>query len=139
MIFSVDNQLINFSQNKNQYLTNDVINYDSKGAIMKAVITKPMCVVGNNKSTVRFEVSTPNNPFVELSNQVYARLKRANAAKPFVDVKTKIKPDKGVEQIKQIEQEAVQTSTKSVTKKTSLEKPKASKVSQSSTPTLKKA
>ncbi|WP_375686762.1 hypothetical protein [Bartonella sp. AC331YNZD] len=106
---------------------------------MKAVITKPMCVVGDNKSTVRFEVSTPNNPFVELSNQVYARLKRANATKPFVDVKTKIKPDKVVEQIKQIEKEAVQTSTKSVTKKTSLEKPKASKVSQSSTPTLKKA
>ncbi len=68
MIFSVDNRLINFSQNKNQYLTNDVINYDSKGAIMKAVITKPMCVVGDNKSTVRFELSTPNNPFVEVSN-----------------------------------------------------------------------
>ncbi len=68
MIFSVDNRLNNFSQNKNQYLTNDVINYDSKEAMMKAVITKPMCVVGDNKSTVRFEPSTPNNPFVEVSN-----------------------------------------------------------------------
>ncbi len=46
---------------------------------MKAVITKPMCVVGDNKSTVRFEPLPPNNPFVEVSNQVYARLKRANA------------------------------------------------------------
>ncbi len=46
---------------------------------MKTVITKPMCVVGDNKSTVRFEPSTPNNPFVEVSNQVYVRLKRANA------------------------------------------------------------
>ncbi|WP_375609680.1 MULTISPECIES: hypothetical protein [unclassified Bartonella] len=102
---------------------------------MKAIITKPMCVVGDNKSTVRFETSTPNNPFVEISNQVYARLKRANAAKPFIEIKTKIKPDKGVEQIKQIEQETNQTSTE----ETSLEKPKASKVSKPSTPTPKKA
>ncbi|WP_375677629.1 hypothetical protein, partial [Bartonella sp. AS69XJJH] len=89
--------------------------------------------------TVRFEPSTPNNPFVEVSNQVYARLKRANAAKPFVDVKTTAKPDKAVEQIKQIEQEAAQTSSEPVTEKTSLEQPKASKVSKSSTPTPKKA
>ncbi|WP_375686505.1 MULTISPECIES: hypothetical protein [unclassified Bartonella] len=102
---------------------------------MKVIITKPMCVVGDNKSTVRFETSTPNNPFVEISNQVYARLKRANAAKPFVEIKTKIKPDKGVEQIKQIEQEPNQTSTE----ETSLEKPKVSKASKLSTPTPKKA
>ncbi|WP_375679326.1 MULTISPECIES: hypothetical protein [unclassified Bartonella] len=106
---------------------------------MKAVITKPMCVVGDNKSTVRFEPSTPNNPFVEISNQVYARLKRANAAKLFVEVKTTAKPDKTVEQIKQIEPEAVQTSSEPVTEKTSLEKPKAPKTSKSSTPTPKKA
>ncbi len=49
------------------------------------------------------------------------------------------KPDKAIEQIKQIEQEATQTSSEPMTEETSLEKPKASKVSQSSTPTLKKA
>ncbi|EJF78190.1 hypothetical protein LBE40_04885 [Bartonella taylorii] len=106
---------------------------------MKAVITKPMCVVGDNKSTVRFEPSTPNNPFVEISNQVYARLKRANAAKPFVDVKTTAKPEKAVKQIKQIEQEVVQTSSESAIEEISLEQPKASKVSKPSTPTPKKA
>ncbi|WP_375620509.1 MULTISPECIES: hypothetical protein [unclassified Bartonella] len=106
---------------------------------MKAVITKPMCVVGDNKSTVRFEPSTPNNPFVEVSNQVYARLKRANAVKPFIGVKTTAKTDKAVEQIKQIKQEAVQTSSEPVTKEIPLEQPKASKASKSSTPTPKKA
>ncbi len=115
-------------------MTNDVINYDSKGAMMKAVITKPMCVVGDNKSTVRFEPSTPNNPFVEVSNQVYARLKRANAVKPFIGVKTTAKTDKAVEQIKQIKQEAVQTSSEPVTKEIPLEQPKASKASKSPTP-----
>ncbi|WP_455466414.1 hypothetical protein [Bartonella sp. B39] len=105
---------------------------------MKAIITKPMCVVGDNKSTVRFEPSTPNNPFVEVSNQVYARLKRANAAKPFIDVKTTAKPDKAVEHIKQIEQEAAQTSSETATEETSLEKPKESKASKSSTSTPKK-
>ncbi|GAA4666508.1 hypothetical protein [Bartonella pachyuromydis] len=104
---------------------------------MKAIITKPMCVVGDNKSTVRFETSTLNNPFVEVSNQVYARLKRANAAKPFVDVKTTAKPDKAVEQIKQIEQEAAQTSSETETEEIPLEQPKASKASKS--PTSKKA
>ncbi|WP_375613731.1 MULTISPECIES: hypothetical protein [unclassified Bartonella] len=106
---------------------------------MKAVITTSMCVVGDNKSAVRFEPLPPNNPFVEVSNQVYARLKRANAAKPFVDVKTTAKPKKTVEQIKQIEQEVAQTLSEPMTEETLLEKPKASKVSQSSTPTLKKA
>ncbi|WP_375645210.1 MULTISPECIES: hypothetical protein [unclassified Bartonella] len=106
---------------------------------MKAVITKPMCVVGDNKSTVRFEPSTPNNPFVEVSNQVYARLKRANAVKPFIGVKTTAKTDKAVEQIKQIKREAVQTSSEPVTKEIPLEQPKASKASKSSTPTPKKA
>lgn len=115
------------------------LNDTFKGAIMKAVITKPMCVVGDNKSTVRFEPSTSNNPFVEVSNQVYARLKRANAAKLFVDVKTTEKPEKAVEQIKQIEQEVVQTSSESAIEKISLEQPKVSKVSKSSTPTSKKA
>ncbi|WP_375663539.1 hypothetical protein [Bartonella sp. CL63NXGY] len=106
---------------------------------MKAVITKPMCVVGDNKSTVRFEPSTPNNPFVEVSNQVYARLKRANAAKPFVGVKTTAKTDKAVEQIKQIKQEAVQTSSEPVTKEIPLEQPKTPKASKPSTSTPKKA
>ncbi|WP_375658285.1 MULTISPECIES: hypothetical protein [unclassified Bartonella] len=106
---------------------------------MKAVITKPMCVVGDNKSTVRFEPSTPNNPFVEVSNQVYARLKRANAAKPFVNVQTKIKPDKTIEHIKQVEKEPNQISSETVTEETSLEKPKESKASKPSIPTPKKA
>ncbi|WP_375680052.1 MULTISPECIES: hypothetical protein [unclassified Bartonella] len=106
---------------------------------MKAVITKPMCVVGDNKSTVRFEPSTPNNPFVEVSNQVYARLKRSNAAKPFVDVQIKIKPDKTIEHIKQIEQEAVQTSTESAAEEIPLEQPKTPKASKPSTSTPKKA
>ncbi|WP_375622664.1 MULTISPECIES: hypothetical protein [unclassified Bartonella] len=106
---------------------------------MKAVITKLMCVVGDNKSTVRFEPSTQNNPFVEVSNQVYARLKRANAAKPFVEVKTTAKTDKAVEQIKPIEQEAVQTSTETAAKEIPLEQPKTPKASKPSTSTPKKA
>ncbi|WP_375684805.1 hypothetical protein [Bartonella sp. AP1QHHD] len=106
---------------------------------MKAVITKPMCVVGDNKSTVRFEPSTPNNLFVEVSNQVYARLKRANAAKPFVDVQTKIKPDKTIEQIKQIEKESNQKSTESAAEEIPLEQPKTPKASKPSTSTPKKA
>ncbi|AGF74129.1 hypothetical protein BAnh1_02420 [Bartonella australis AUST/NH1] len=68
---------------------------------MKAVITKPMCVVGDSKSTVRFEPSTPDNPFVEVSHHVYARLKRANAAKPFTMINTREKPGKVVEQMEQ--------------------------------------
>ncbi|WP_039761437.1 hypothetical protein [Bartonella queenslandensis] len=106
---------------------------------MKVIITKPMCVVGDNKSTVRFETSTPNNPFVEISNQVYARLKRANAAKAFVDVKTKIKPDKTIEHIKHVEKEPNQIASETVTEETSLEKPKASKASKPSTSNPKKA
>ncbi|WP_144754993.1 hypothetical protein [Bartonella saheliensis] len=104
---------------------------------MKVIITKPMCVLGDNKSTIRLETSTPSNPFVEVSNQVYARLKRANAAKPFVDAKTTAKPDKAVEQIKQIEQEAAQTSSETAAEEIPLKQPKASKASKS--PTSKKA
>ncbi|WP_413154831.1 hypothetical protein [Bartonella sp. cb54] len=48
---------------------------------MKVVITKPMCVLGDNKDIVRFEPSTPDNPFVETSHAVYSRLKRANAVR----------------------------------------------------------
>lgn len=114
---------------------NDIL----KGAIMKAVITKPMCVVGDNKNIMRFETSTANNPFVEISNQVYARLKRANAAKPFVDVTTTTKPDEAVEQIKQVEKELDQTPSEPVTEETSLEKPKGYKASKTSTQTSKKA
>ncbi|VEJ45772.1 hypothetical protein [Bartonella vinsonii] len=106
---------------------------------MKAVITKPMCVVGDNKSTVRFEPSTPNNPFVEISNQVYARLKRANAVKPFVEVKTTAKLEKPVKQVEKVEKEIVQTSTEPVVEEIAPEQPKASKASKPSTPTPKKA
>ncbi|MCZ2204008.1 hypothetical protein [Bartonella sp. A05] len=50
---------------------------------MKAIITKPICVLGDERSIVRFEPSSSNIPFVEISRTVYARLKRANAAKPY--------------------------------------------------------
>ncbi len=49
------------------------------------------------------------------------------------------KPDKAIEQIKQIEQEATQTSSEPMTEETSLEKPKESKASKPLTPTPKKA
>ncbi|WP_244428351.1 hypothetical protein [Bartonella bovis] len=47
------------------------------------VITKPMCVLGDNKDTVRFEPSTKSNPFVEIFSQVYDRLKRAGAVRLY--------------------------------------------------------
>ncbi|WP_336288717.1 hypothetical protein, partial [Bartonella sp. CB60] len=50
---------------------------------MKVVITKPMCVLGDNKDVIRFEPSTPDNPFVETSHAVYSRLKRANAVRLY--------------------------------------------------------
>ncbi|AQX20163.1 hypothetical protein [Bartonella sp. WD16.2] len=50
---------------------------------VQVVITRPMCVLGDNKATVRFEPSTKSNPFVEVSYQVYDRLKRAGAAKLY--------------------------------------------------------
>lgn len=106
---------------------------------MKVIITKPMCVVGDNKSTVRFETSTLNNPFVEVSNQVYARLKRANAAKPFVESKTTIKSEKIIEPIKPIEKEVVQASSEPSAEEASLQQSETSKVSKSSTPPAKKA
>ncbi|WP_273789926.1 hypothetical protein [Bartonella sp. ML70XJBT] len=105
---------------------------------MKAVITKPMCVIGDNKSTVRFEPSTPNNPFVEVSNQVYARLKRANAVKPFVESRTTIKSEKVIEQTKPTEKEVVQTSSEPSAEETSLQQTKTPKVSKPSTPPAKK-
>ncbi|ENN94575.1 hypothetical protein [Bartonella vinsonii] len=106
---------------------------------MKAVITKPMCVVGDNKSTIRFEPSTQTTPFVEISNQVYARFKRANAVKPFLEVKATAKLEKPVKQVEQVEKEIVQTSTEPVIEEIAPEQPKTSKTSKSSTPTPKKA
>ncbi|WP_455474706.1 hypothetical protein [Bartonella sp. B30(2025)] len=50
---------------------------------MKVVITKPMCVLGDDKDVIRFEPSVLDNPFVEVSHAVYARLKRANAARLY--------------------------------------------------------
>ncbi|WP_273755648.1 MULTISPECIES: hypothetical protein [unclassified Bartonella] len=105
---------------------------------MKAVITKPMCVLGDNKSTIRFEPSTSSNPFVEVSNQVYARLKRANAAKPFVESKTTTKSEKTIEPIKPIEKEVVQVSSEPSAEEASLQQSETSKVSKSSTPPAKK-
>ncbi|WP_254475266.1 hypothetical protein [Bartonella sp. B1098] len=105
---------------------------------MKAIITKPMCVVGDNKSTIRFEPSTSSNPFVEISNQVYARLKRANAAKPFVESKTTTKSEKVIEQTKPIEKEVLQTSSEPAAQETSLQQTETPKASKSSTPPAKK-
>ncbi|WP_254492899.1 hypothetical protein [Bartonella sp. B1099] len=105
---------------------------------MKVIITKPMCVVGDNKSTVRFEPSTSSNPFVEISNQVYARLKRANAVKPFVEIKTTTKSEKINEPIKPIEKETVQISSESSAEETSLQQTETPKASKSSTPPAKK-
>ncbi|GAA5110927.1 hypothetical protein [Bartonella jaculi] len=105
---------------------------------MKAIITKPMCVLGDNKSTIRFETSTPSNPFVEVSNQVYARLKRANAAKPFVNIKTTEKPDKVIEQIEPVEKEVVQVSSEPGAEEAPPQQTETSKVSKSSTPPAKK-
>ncbi|MBA9083467.1 MULTISPECIES: hypothetical protein [Bartonella] len=50
---------------------------------VQVVITRPMCVLGDNKTTVRFEPSTKSEPFVEVSYQVYSRLKYAGAAKLY--------------------------------------------------------
>ncbi|WP_455478944.1 hypothetical protein V4B17_04105 [Bartonella sp. B23] len=47
------------------------------------VIARSMCVFGNNESTVRFGPSTLDNPFVEVFNQIYARIKCAHAAKIY--------------------------------------------------------
>lgn len=105
---------------------------------MKAIITKPMCVVGDNKSTIRFETSTLSNPFVEVSSQVYARLKRANAAKPFVESKTTAKSEKVIEQTKPIQKEVIQTSSEPAAQETSLQQPETPKVSKSSTTPAKK-
>nr|CBI79783.1 conserved hypothetical protein [Bartonella sp. AR 15-3] len=110
------------------------LNNSPKGAKMKAVITKPICVIDDNKSTVRFEPSTPNNPFVEFPIKSTYVSSVLMLAKPFVGVKTTATPDKAVEQIKQIEQEAVQTSTESAAEEIPLEQPKVSKVSKPSTP-----
>lgn len=97
-----------------------------------------MCVLGDNKSTIRFETSTLSNPFVEVSNQVYARLKRANAAKPFVESKTTTKSEKIIEPIKPIEKEVVQASSEPSAEEASLQQSETSKVSKSSTPPAKK-
>ncbi|WP_208441552.1 hypothetical protein [Bartonella raoultii] len=67
---------------------------------MKVIITKPTCIIGNNKHTIRFEASTPSHPFLEVFNQIYAHFKHANAAKPFIKIKTTTKLDKTIEQIK---------------------------------------
>ncbi|GAA5100490.1 hypothetical protein [Bartonella acomydis] len=105
---------------------------------MKVIITKPMCVLGDNKSTVHFEPSTSSNPFVEISNQVYARLKRANAVKPFVEIKTTTKSEKVIEQTKPIEKKVIQTSSKLEAEETLLQQTKTPKVSKPSTPSAKK-
>ncbi|UTO27828.1 hypothetical protein [Bartonella harrusi] len=106
---------------------------------MKAIITKPICVVGDNKSTVRFEPSTQNTPFVEVSNQVYARLKRANAAKPFVESKTNAKPDTTSKKVEKEENKNGQISTEEVVEEITPKQTKTSKVFKPATSTPKKA
>ncbi|WP_455478696.1 hypothetical protein V3565_02230 [Bartonella sp. B10] len=103
---------------------------------MKIVITKPMCVLGDNKDVVRFESSTSDNPFVEVSHQVYARLKRANAAKLYqeeecVAASTGQQLDEQKEDTKVSKQESAETIVS--------EKFKTVKASKPSTDSKKKA
>ncbi|AQX30611.1 hypothetical protein [Bartonella schoenbuchensis] len=87
---------------------------------VQVVITKPMCVLGDNKTTVRFEPSTKSEPFVEVSYQVYCRLKRAGAAKVYQEwlsqnVNEKPKPNEqevSVE-VTQVVEQITQTSIES--------------------------
>ncbi|ENN91931.1 hypothetical protein [Bartonella bovis] len=111
---------------------------------VQAVITRPMCVLGDNKATVRFEPSTPSNPFVEISSQVYDRLKRAGAAKLYQEwlsqtVEEKPKPneqevstDVDTQEVTQVVEETEQTSIETD------EQSKKTKASKSSTRGTKK-
>ncbi|WP_208541342.1 hypothetical protein [Bartonella capreoli] len=88
---------------------------------VQVVITRPMCVLGDNKTIVRFEPSTKSKPFVEVSYQVYCRLKRAGAAKiyqewPSQNVNEKPKPneqevsvDVSAQEVTQVVEEVEQT------------------------------
>ncbi|AQX19909.1 hypothetical protein [Bartonella sp. WD16.2] len=94
---------------------------------VQVVITRPMCVLGDNKATVRFEPSTKSNPFVEVSYQVYDRLKRAGAAKLYQQwlsqtVNEKPKPneqevsidiDVNTQEVTQVVEQITQTSIES--------------------------
>lgn len=47
---------------------------------MRATITRPMTVMGDEGRTVSFRPSTDEKPFEEVSLSVFSRLKRAGAA-----------------------------------------------------------
>ncbi|AQX31161.1 hypothetical protein [Bartonella schoenbuchensis] len=87
---------------------------------VQVVITRPMSVLGDNKTIVRFEPSTKSEPFVEVSYQVYCRLKRAGAAKVYQEwlsqnVNEKPKPNEqevSVE-VTQVVEQITQTSIES--------------------------
>ncbi|WP_413154849.1 hypothetical protein [Bartonella sp. cb54] len=121
---------------------------------MKAVITKPMCVLGDNKDIVRFEPSTPDNPFVETSHAVYSRLKRANAVRLYQEQfdeqkeETKIGEQENTEIIAfdtnaaeklDKQQEDVEVNGKEERETIASAKPKAVKASKPSTDSTKKA
>ncbi|MBA9083505.1 MULTISPECIES: hypothetical protein [Bartonella] len=122
---------------------------------VQVVITRPMCVLGDNKTTVRFEPSTKSEPFVEVSYQVYYRLKRAGAAKLYQqwlsqNVNEKPKPNEQEVSIPEPNEQEVSTDvdtqdTEQTTQKveqTSIESSKQSpkaKTSKSSTRATKKA
>ncbi|WP_455475000.1 hypothetical protein [Bartonella sp. B30(2025)] len=103
---------------------------------MKVVITKPMCVLGDNKSIVRFEPSVLDNPFVEVSHAVYARLKRANAARLYQEDECVAS---GKEQQFDEQKENTNISEQEASETAVSEKPKAVKASKPSTDFPKKA
>ncbi|OPB29822.1 hypothetical protein [Bartonella sp. WD12.1] len=92
---------------------------------VQVVITRPMCVLGDNKATVRFEPPTKSKPFVEVSYQVYDRLKRAGAVKLYQqwlaqNVNEKPKPneqevsvDVNTQEVPQVVEQITQTSIES--------------------------
>ncbi len=125
-----------------------------KGVAMKVVITKPMCVLGDNKDIVRFEPSTPDNPFVETSHAVYSRLKRANAVRLYQEQfdeqkeETKIGEQENTEIIAfdtnaaeklDKQKEDVEINGKEEIETIASEKPKVVKASKPSTNSTKKA
>jgi|GEM_PF-1555858 len=50
---------------------------------MKAVITRPMKVAGDNGGIVSFNPATEDELFVIVSDTVFSRLRRAGAAMPY--------------------------------------------------------
>jgi len=69
---------------------------------MKAVITRPMKVAGDNGGIVSFNPSTGDKPFAIISDTVFSRLRRAGAAVPYSEpaqqTEEPISPEETVQQ-----------------------------------------